>query len=151
MKNKTACILICLLTAALVFFTCGFFSGRAARGVTIRWEKGEPAAVSSESAENTDEDDNSPESAPEDETPASSEETTPGEEEQTPHSAGVVNINTAQTGELQTLPGIGEVIAGRIIEYRNANGPFASVEDICNVKGIGQAKFEGMKDLICVD
>ena len=49
-----------------------------------------------------------------------------------------VNINTATAQELQTLNGIGPAKANAIIEYRNANGPFKSVEDLQNVRGIGR-------------
>ena len=52
--------------------------------------------------------------------------------------------------ELQTLPGVGEVLAGRIIDYREANGRFENIEDIMKVDGIGEGKFADMKDLITV-
>lgn len=62
---------------------------------------------------------------------------------------GKVNINTCSKAELLTLPGIGEVIADRIIEYRE-DTPFKRIEDIKNVSGIGEKKFEAIKDLITV-
>ena len=62
---------------------------------------------------------------------------------------GKVNINQASQDELMTLPGVGAVIAQRIIEYRSANR-FESIEDIKNVKGIGDATYEKLKDLIAV-
>ncbi len=65
-------------------------------------------------------------------------------------SAGPININTASQAELETLPRIGPAIAGRIIEYRSAHGPFARIEDIKNVKGIGDATFDAIKDYITV-
>lgn len=65
-------------------------------------------------------------------------------------SGGKVNINTATQQELQTLPGIGAATALKIIEYRESNGKFSSVEDIKNVNGIGDAKYEGIKDYICI-
>ena len=55
--------------------------------------------------------------------------------------AGSVNINTARREELMRLPGIGETMAERILAYRKEHGPFTSVEDLMNVKGIGKKKF----------
>jgi competence protein ComEA len=63
---------------------------------------------------------------------------------------GKVNINTATAEELDTLPGVGPAIAQRIIDYRTAHGPFQSIEDIKNVRGIGDATFEELKDKITV-
>ena len=60
----------------------------------------------------------------------------------------IININTANETELEELPGIGAAIAGRIIEYRNKNGKFKSIEDIKNVTGIGNNKYDKIKDLI---
>ena len=62
----------------------------------------------------------------------------------------IININTANETELEELPGIGASIAGRIIEYRNKNGKFKSIEDIKNVTGIGNNKYDKIKDLIKV-
>lgn len=62
-----------------------------------------------------------------------------------------VNINTAGVEELDTLPGIGESLAGRIIAWREANGPFESIEQIMEVSGIGEAKFAELKGRITVD
>jgi competence protein ComEA len=60
-----------------------------------------------------------------------------------------VNINTATLDELKSLPGIGEVTAQAIIDYRK-NTPFQSIEDIKNVTGIGDSKYNRIKDYICV-
>lgn len=61
-----------------------------------------------------------------------------------------ININTATLEELDRLPGIGPSIAQAIIDYRTANGPFKTIEDINNVKGIGDALFAKIKDSITV-
>lgn len=70
-----------------------------------------------------------------------SDELAPGE---------IVNINTASAAELEKLPGIGTVLAGRIAADREANGPFAAIGDIQRVAGIGEAKFDALKDYITV-
>lgn len=62
----------------------------------------------------------------------------------------LVNLNTASVDELQTLPGIGEVTARAIIEDREANGPFATTEDLMRVSGIGEKKFARLRSGICV-
>ncbi len=59
-----------------------------------------------------------------------------------------VNINHADKGELDTLPGVGPALAERIIEYRQANGSFSSIDELKNVPGIGSSKFEKMKEKI---
>lgn len=61
---------------------------------------------------------------------------------------GKININTADIAELETLSGIGPATAQKIIDYRNENGPFKSIEEIKNVSGIGDRKFEQIKEKI---
>lgn len=68
-----------------------------------------------------------------------------------PPSGGRININVAQVAELETLPGIGPMIAQRICDHRQANGPFAQIEDIMEVAGIGQATFDKIRDLITAE
>ena len=62
----------------------------------------------------------------------------------------LVDINTATLDELQTLSGIGPVIAQRIIDYRTENGAFTSIEDLLNVKGIGEATLNKFRDRVSV-
>jgi competence protein ComEA len=62
----------------------------------------------------------------------------------------LININTATLEEFDSLPGIGPTTAKKIVDYRDANGPFAAIEDIMNVSGIGPATFEDIKGLITV-
>ena len=61
-----------------------------------------------------------------------------------------VNINTATQEELETLVGVGPSIANKIVQYRKENGNFKTVDDIKNVSGIGESKFEKIKDYVCV-
>lgn len=65
-------------------------------------------------------------------------------------SVRLVNINTASEAELQTLNGIGASTAKKIVDYRNQNGDFNTVEEIMNVSGIGQSKFDSIKNDITV-
>lgn len=62
-----------------------------------------------------------------------------------------LDLNTATEEALQTLPGVGEELARRIVQYREVNGPFADKEAIMEVSGIGAAKFEAMEDWITVE
>ena len=61
-----------------------------------------------------------------------------------------VNINSATEQELQSLPGIGPATASKIIEYRNTNGPFSKIDELKNVSGIGDKKFESIASMICI-
>jgi len=63
---------------------------------------------------------------------------------------GRININIASRAELMDLPGIGEVLAGRIVDYRNQYGAFSDIVDIKKVSGIGEKKFEAIKDRITI-
>ncbi len=62
--------------------------------------------------------------------------------------ANLVNINSATMAQLDALPGISPTVAQNIVNYRNENGPFSTIEDIMNVPGIGPATFDTIKNLI---
>ena len=64
--------------------------------------------------------------------------------------ASPVNLNTATPAQLETLPGIGAAAARRILEYRQKNGAFKKIEELMNVKGIGEKSFLKLKPLITV-
>jgi comEA protein len=92
--------------------------------------------------------------------PAVSESTSPPDDydtkstetkEQIIASTEKININTATNSELQTLDGIGEAYAQRIIEYREANGGFDSIDELVNVKGIGDKRLENIRPFITLD
>jgi competence protein ComEA len=64
--------------------------------------------------------------------------------------AAVVNINTASAADFELLPGIGAKTAERIIEYRQKNGPFKKIEELMNVRGVGEKNFLRLKGQITV-
>lgn len=65
-------------------------------------------------------------------------------------SPALLDVNSAGSAALQTLPGIGPVLASRIIAYRNAHGPFAAVDDLINVSGIGPSRLEDIRPFVRV-
>ena len=119
------------LTAAFLVFLAGYFAGqsggaRARGGVVIETERSASpeisAAVQSPAAG-----------------PSAPAEGTP------------VNINLAGKEELAELPGIGEVLAERIIAYRTENGPFRAKDELMDVDGIGEGKYAACKDWITIE
>ena len=76
-----------------------------------------------------------------------SERTTPAAKAS---SSGPLNLNTATVAQLEALPGIGKSVAERILQYREKSGGFKKVEDLMNVRGIGEKSFLKLKPLITV-
>jgi competence protein ComEA len=68
-----------------------------------------------------------------------------------PTGSGPVHVNTATVDELQTLPGVGPEMAQRIIDYREANGPFTDIESLDAVPGIGPSMLEKLQGLVAFD
>jgi competence protein ComEA len=64
--------------------------------------------------------------------------------------AAPLNLNAASVSDLETLPGVGPAIASRIVEYRQKNGGFKKIEDLMNVRGIGERSFLQLKPLVTV-
>lgn len=126
MKNKVS-VLLAVVTALFVGFTLGLFVGRNTGSGTVT------LAVSPQM-----------QTAPTAAATAAAE-TVPTETVRFP-----VNINTADADTLTALPGIGRVLAERIVAYRRQNGPFRAVEEIMKVEGIGEKKAEAILDLITV-
>ncbi|HYH12935.1 MAG TPA: ComEA family DNA-binding protein [Thermomicrobiales bacterium] len=85
------------------------------------------------------------------EVPSKRTESPTPEADDTPDPVGPININTATQAELESLPGIGPVIGGRIVEYREEHGPFQSVEDLTAVEGISEDMLEEFRPLVTVD
>ena len=126
MKNTPVSILACtcLILAAFLF---GLYLGRNISGETIQTSVLSPQSTPSSSA------------------------TVPSSQNATGSATtgdGRININTADIYTLMTLPGIGESYAQRIIDYRTANGPFKNISEIKNVEGIGDKRYESIKNLI---
>ena len=155
MKNKAMSTLIALV---LLFggFTGGFFLGRNTRVETIQTTKtvretvpGETVVVLREVLVTLPPETVMP-TVPPTEPPVRSEPSKQTEPKKSSDSSEKkvtfpVNINTASKKVLDALPGIGEVLAQRIIDYRNANGPFSTVDELTKVKGIGAKTLEKLK------
>ena len=126
MKNKIS-VLLAAVTVLFVGFTLGLFVGRNSGSGTVTLAV--PAQMQT-----------APTAAA-----TAAAETVPTETVRFP-----VNINTADADTLTALPGIGRVLAERIVAYRRQNDPFRAVEEIMKVEGIGEKKAEAILDLITV-
>ena len=150
MKNRHASVLV-LITCVFAAFTLGFLVGRtSAPGDTIvakvPQETGQAVSpsettdvpvVSSSAAEAVDT--AAPRSSP-------AETTAPAAAE-----PELVNINTATLEQLDSLPGIGPVIAQRILDYREQHGPFTSLSQLTLIEGIGEKRLTAIIDLITIE
>ena len=119
MKLRNTNLILIALAAAFLLFAAGFCVGRLqtdgnTRVITMR----QPAAVSESATQAM----------------SSTEETAAMQQ------GAKLNLNTATAEELMTLPGIGEVLAGRIVAYRAAHGSFSSIDELAQVEGIGEKR-----------
>lgn len=138
------------LTVLCIAFSAGFFVGRSTSGSVITIERlAEDEGLVSDPLK--------PDTTPDEpccgETYSDGISVFPGSDTQSEEykqGGEKVNINKATPAELALLPGIGDALADRIIEYRNKNGGFLSVEEILNVSGIGEKKYSSLKDMITV-
>ncbi len=91
------------------------------------------------------------------ETSSPEREAAPGDRQDTPATArrqttdDKINLNTATREEIELLPGIGPVLAQRIIEYRRQNGSFRVTEEVMNVSGIGPERYDALRELVTLD
>ena len=176
MKNlRKAELIVIGVTFLILSFTAGFFTGRGTGKHVITFDQlADPPAVSAvvETAKTdmvgassgvnitpgqTPSASSSQSSAPSSTAASAVSLTTPGapppdveNQEITSEAAAKLNLNTATFSQLVALPGIGDVLAGRILDYRQQLGGFKSTGQIMDVDGIGQKKFDAIKDLITV-
>lgn len=120
MKNKLL-IVLPILTALFAGLTLGLYLGRNPAGGSV--------TVS---------------------IPAQTQAAAPVPEQTLSRPAAPVNINTADIAQLAQLPGIGEVLAQRIVDYRNVHGNFTALEQLTNVEGIGEGKLEAILEQITI-
>lgn len=138
-KQKKFAALLIVLTLLFVAFLAGYLVGNSQSNTTqIHLETAAPTQTSG----------TEPVSAPETEQTGISE---PASEPAGVTASGKININTASAAELTTLPGIGEVKAQRIVDYRTQNGAFSTVEQLINVDGIGEKTLTGLLDYVTVE
>lgn len=131
-KRRSQTLLLLALAVLTVVFALGYFAGRQSAGtaITVRTQREEKTA-------------------PDDATAQKAQE--PSLEEGAAEPAYPLDLNRATLEELMTLPRIGETLAQRIVDYRAAYGSFSAPEQLMDVEGIGEATFEGLKDLVTVE
>ncbi len=139
--KKQGILVLVMITALFIGFICGLYIGRSDAGGDILISKTPETTVPTQAPP-------SPTSPPETALPGDTAATEPIQT--APQPIGKINLNTATKEQLTQLPGIGEVLAERIIRYRTAQGPFKKVHDLLKVEGIGEKKLDAIIDYLTV-
>jgi len=158
MKNLRKAELAALaLTALCLCFTAGYFTGRSAGAHVVIAEPAAPktadirtAAADLESSDKQTEADPKTAGVPEAATADTGGADNGSPADFKPAATDKLDINTAPAAALESLPGIGRVLALRIVEYREKIGGFKTISQLKDVSGIGDKKFEALKDLVTV-
>ena len=130
MRGKKQTVLLLALAALTAVFAVGFFLGRISA----------PFEVSAQVQRND---------VPEE--PIEAEQQEPPQTDETPEIRYPIDLNTATKSDLMTLPRIGEKTAQKILDYREAYGRFSAIEQLMDVEGIGEATFDGLRDMVTVE
>lgn len=129
MKERKIALVLLMLTLTFLGFCVGLFVGKQREPASVTIYTGKtPTAATSETAE-----------------PSASESVRSDS-----YVNGRLDINRASVEELTTLPGIGPSLAQHIVDYREQNGSFSSVEELCNVNGIGEKRLNAILEYITV-
>ena len=152
MKKQKIPILV-LITCIFAAFVFGFFAGRNLNRTPVQIRTISP--IRETTIVSTEESTTAPTTEPAVESATTEMESAASDEAPSGNSGGngpsfPINVNTANAAQLEALPGIGPTIAQRIVDYRQANGPFSSPGQLINVNGIGEKRLAAIWDYITI-